>query len=188
MNPSSEKELFRRKIGIRHYDKRFIQSIVAERENGTSCIVLARDYGIPRVTIDSWMAKFGSAAWHKQKKQSFTALQKRTILRAVEQGALTVRAAMAQYGIKGLYTISEWKRAALRENVDLSGQNHLLLEEKVNPSPAAPGNESAEIQALKKALEDAQLKVHALETLVDVAEDMFKIDIRKKLGARQSPK
>ncbi len=49
-----------------------------------------------------------------------------------------------------------------------------------------PGDEAAEKQALKKALEEAQLKIRALNTLIDVAEDQFKIAIRKKPGARQS--
>jgi hypothetical protein len=43
-----------------------------------------------------------------------------------------------------------------------------------------------EKEALKKALEAAQLKISALNTLIDVAEDQFKIRIRKKAGARQS--
>lgn len=187
MKKSPQNAISPHKIGSRHYDKKFIQSIVNQRENGESCHVLARDNGVPKTTIETWMRQHGSVAWHKQKKQSFTALQKRTIVRAVLQGALTERAAMAQYGIKGHATIRHW-RATLLKNGDLSGQNLLPLEEQVNPSPSWSGNESAEIKALKKALAEAQLKVHALETLVDVAEDMFKIDIRKKLGARQSPK
>lgn len=40
-------------------------------------------------------------------------------------------------------------------------------------------------EALKK-LEEAELKVKALNTLIDVAEEQFKIAIRKKAGARQS--
>lgn len=43
-----------------------------------------------------------------------------------------------------------------------------------------------ENEELKKALELAMLKVAALETLVDVAEDQFNIQIRKKPGAKQS--
>jgi len=35
-------------------------------------------------------------------------------------------------------------------------------------------------------LEEAELKVKALNTLIDVAEEQFKIAIRKKAGARQS--
>jgi hypothetical protein len=45
---------------------------------------------------------------------------------------------------------------------------------------------SEDTAALKKALEEAELKIKALNTLIDVAEDKFKIKIRKKPGARQS--
>ena len=45
-----------------------------------------------------------------------------------------------------------------------------------------------ESQALQKALEEAQMKIKALNTLIDVAEEQLKIDIRKKSGAKQSSK
>jgi len=48
------------------------------------------------------------------------------------------------------------------------------------------GLSDSERAALKKALEDSQVKISALNTLIDVAEDQFKIKIRKKAGARQS--
>jgi transposase len=41
---------------------------------------------------------------------------------------------------------------------------------------------------LQKALEEAELKIKALNTLIDVAEEQLKIDIRKKSGAKQSSK
>ena len=49
-------------------------------------------------------------------------------------------------------------------------------------------SESLELQALKKALAEANLKIRALDTMIDIAEDQLKIDIRKKSGARQSSK
>jgi transposase-like protein len=39
---------------------------------------------------------------------------------------------------------------------------------------------------LEKALKDANLKIMALETLINVAEKELKIDIRKKPGTKQS--
>ena len=45
---------------------------------------------------------------------------------------------------------------------------------------------TAKAEALQKALEEAELKIKALNTLIDVAEEQLKIDIRKKSGARQS--
>ena len=40
--------------------------------------------------------------------------------------------------------------------------------------------------ALQKALQEAELKIKALNTLIDVAEEQLKISIRKKSGAKQS--
>ena len=47
---------------------------------------------------------------------------------------------------------------------------------------------AAQAEALQKALEEAELKIKALNTLIDVAEEQLKIDIRKKSGAKQSSK
>ena len=44
------------------------------------------------------------------------------------------------------------------------------------------------LEALKEALAFAELKNVALNTMIDIAERQFKIDIRKKSGARQSSK
>jgi len=41
---------------------------------------------------------------------------------------------------------------------------------------------------LEKALEEAELKIKALNTLIDLAEEQLNIDIRKKSGAKQSLK
>lgn len=43
----------------------------------------------------------------------------------------------------------------------------------------------AEIARLRAALERAELHVHALETMIDVAEESLNIKIRKKAGAKQ---
>ena len=41
---------------------------------------------------------------------------------------------------------------------------------------------------LEKILQLARLKIESLETMIDIAEDQFKIDIRKKFGAKSSKK
>ncbi len=40
----------------------------------------------------------------------------------------------------------------------------------------------------QKDLADAKLKITALETMIDIAEEQFKISIRKKSGAKQLQK
>ncbi len=52
-----------------------------------------------------------------------------------------------------------------------------------NKSHYLPENKA--VQPLQKALEDAQLKIEALNTMIDVAEEQLKIDIRKKSGTKQ---
>ena len=71
----------------------------------------------------------------------------------------------------------------MKENVELAVYDPFEMKEK----PIEPSDLSdPEKESLKKALEEAQLKISALNTLIDVAEDQFKIKIRKKAGARQS--
>lgn len=61
-----------------------------------------------------------------------------------------------------------------------------ILEEMKNRSKDNPLTSEQEVEQLKKALELATMKVAALETLIDVAEDRHNIDIRKKTGSKQS--
>ena len=59
-----------------------------------------------------------------------------------------------------------------------------MKKNKSNKKDTTPNN--ADVKALQKALEDAQLKILALNTLIDVAEEQLQINIRKKPGAKQS--
>jgi transposase len=68
-------------------------------------------------------------------------------------------------------TIKEWIRKKREDNPDI----------EVNQS----GMPTSDENELQKALRASQLKVLALETLIDVAEQEFKIKIRKKPGAKQ---
>ena len=61
-----------------------------------------------------------------------------------------------------------------------------ILEEMKQSKQSEPESSKDEVAELKKALELATMKVAALETLIDVAEDRHNIDIRKKTGSRQS--
>jgi transposase-like protein len=64
---------------------------------------------------------------------------------------------------------------------------------KSSPKKSAAGQETNEellqkIAALEKQLEDQQLKVVVLDTLITVAEKQLNISIRKKPGTQQSEK
>ena len=57
---------------------------------------------------------------------------------------------------------------------------NLIQKTSMNRVSHAPGSED-----LEQALRQANLKILALETLIDIAEEQLKIKIRKKPGAKQ---
>ena len=126
----------------------------------------------------------------------FDPMLREALIKAIEAG--TPRSVIVyQYGVSRA-AISKWMRdhsskeyrtlntrlkASVKENAELAAYDSFDM--KVT-SAEQPGLPDPEKEALKKALEAAQLKIIALNTLMDVAEDQFKIRIRKKAGARQS--
>lgn len=83
-----------------------------------------------------------------------------------------------RYGIKGKTAVLDW----LRQLGYLSPGNQVcynpvLLSKK-------PKTESAELKAIKKELEDAQLKLEAYQRMIAIAEKEFKIEIEKKSGSK----
>lgn len=167
-----------------HYAKAFIQEVVAAISGGLPYKAACDRYGVPEPTLWMWMNKYGSADYQQRKKQPIATQLKRTVVRAVEAGRLSVREAQIAYNIKGADTIRKWIRDQKRENAELAGSNPALMDKKPadnKPSASTP----AEVKALQQALRDAELKIAALNTLIDVAEEQLKINIRKKPGAKQ---
>jgi len=166
-----------------HFQTNLRDEIIKSIESGTPRSVIVYQYGVSRSTLCDWMRNHGSKEYQvKQQGTQLTEVEKRTIVRQVEQGVLTPHAARKAYGLSG-NVLNKWLKASVKENVELAIYDP--FEMKDNPA-AQPDLPDPEKEALKKALEEAQLKISALNTLIDVAEDQFKIKIRKKAGARQS--
>ena len=108
--------------------------------------------------------------------------KRQSVLRAIESGMRPKEAQIA-FGISDVATVRSWIREAKQENADLS-----LCNATAPMAKQPQDKESDEVKALKKALAEAELKAKALDTLIDIAEEQLKVDIRKKSGARQSPK
>lgn len=174
----SQKELpALKKIGG-HYDKLAIQKIVEAIEGGMRRRDVSLIYGVSRSTISDWMREYGSASYKVSKQGHLNNAQKRAMIRAIREGRMTLQEAKLAYNMKSykaIITLLEQEK----ENSELRAD----MKSKVNHPPTA---EDEEKKALQKALEEAQLKIKALNTLIDVAEDQFKIPIRKKPGAKQS--
>lgn len=158
-----------------HFEKAEILEIVRKKEAGVSDRVLCRDYGMSNASILRWMHQYGSSAYIAGIKIMHTSQQIRPIVRAIQEGRLTERDAAAKCKVS-LATVKNWIKNFHEEEVDLS-----VPKKDIMPIPAPPPDDTGLLQEL----EAAKLKIKALETMIEVAEEQFKIPIRKKFGAKQ---
>jgi transposase len=166
-----------------HFQTNLRAEIIKLIEEGVPRSVIVYQYGVSRSTLCDWMRNHGSKEYQaKQGGRHLTEVEKRSIVRQVEQGELTPHAARKTHGLSG-NTLNKWLKASLKENAELAVYDPFEMKDNPEGQPDLPDPEK---EALKRALEDAHLKISALNTLIDVAEDQFKIKIRKKAGARQS--
>ena len=108
---------------------------------------------------------------------------KNKVLQEIEEGHLSQAEVRRKYGLKYNMTIRRW--------IKQLGKKHLLnrtvrieIPDEINPSDIIK-QLKAEKQQLESALAQSQLKVIGLESLVEVAEEKYGIDIKKKFGTRQ---
>jgi len=104
---------------------------------------------------------------------------KRQVVREIELG-LTYQEAVLKYDLSGRSLITHWRK-------EFSSELASII-----PKPMTP-QEEKELSELKKrneelakSLKEASLRILGLETLIDVAEEELKIEIRKKPGSKQS--
>lgn len=163
------------------YNKQVILQVVRSIERGATRREIIKRYGVAKSTLSGWMQQYGSPAWLASQKP-LSIPDKRSMVRAVEEGKMTLNEAKVAYNLRSTQAVKGYLRHAQREKAELSRLS--LLMDKNEARQEAISSEDA--VALKKALEEAELKIKALNTLIDVAEEKFKIAIRKKPGARQS--
>jgi transposase len=168
-----------------NYDKRFIAEVVEEIHNGMPHVAAHQKYGVPLRTLRHWISRSKQALPSGRLKLPVPIEVKRSVVRAVQSGRLTVKEAQQAYGIRSVMTIKRWTEQLTQENADLAIVNDSEMKKK-KPAKDNSTDNNQDIKALQQALADAQLKIAALNTLIDVAEDQLKINIRKKPGAKQS--
>ena len=78
-------------------------------------------------------------------------------------------------------TIYEWIRNFAAANPEI----HAQMKKDAGPTPEDYAKLQAEVARLQKALKDANMRAEFYDTMIDVAEEMFKIPIRKKAGPKQ---
>lgn len=110
---------------------------------------------------------------------SYSVAFKMKVVEEVENGLISANEARKLYNIGGKDTISQW--------VERYGMNK-KLERTVY---VMTHNEETEIiqlrkenRRLKQALDDSQIKAIALESLIEVAEETYHVDIKKNFGSQ----
>jgi len=184
MVKKGSEEAGRRLVAGGHYTKEFIAKVVGEVLKGKPKRVVQLKYGLKRTTLHGWLKDSDLAVDNRRIGPRVSIDLKRTVVRAVTSGRLSMREAMVTYGVKTTITIERWIKQLERENTDIVVSNEAWMKKnKSNKKDATQDN--PDVKALQKALEDAQFKIIALNTLIDVAEEQLKINIRKKPGAKQ---
>ena len=103
--------------------------------------------------------------------------EKHEIIAEYLLGDTSTRKLAIKYGYNHV-TISRWVMSHQRNT-----KNHPLKYSKaVLESSEMPGT----VEELQEALRLSQLKVELLEAMIDISDEQFGTDIRKKAGARQS--
>ena len=108
---------------------------------------------------------------------------KKGVVDEVLRGVISKEEARWKYGIKGSSAILNWIRK-------FEGNKSQFMNAKKNPVKSGKSAEELEAEnaRLKQELEIEQLRNRALNVMIDIAENQFKIPIRKKSGAKQSKK
>ena len=147
-----------------------ILKIVEEVQNGLTRKEACIKYGMGYSTIGKWMKKYGAI-----KRVKVSGHQKREIIRAVTEGRMTIKEAQLATNVASPSSIRAWIRQVRKKSTDIAAKNKTSMPPVNTIDP-------------EKELAAARLKIAALETMIDMAEEQFKISIRKKPGAKQLQK
>lgn len=89
-------------------------------------------------------------------------------------------------GLKNKGVVKEFVKWYKKQLLNLETSIDIMPEEDEKTKEETP--EGKQLRELEEQLRLAQLKVEGLETMIDIAEEQFKIEIRKKSGAKPSKK
>ena len=103
--------------------------------------------------------------------------KKRQIVLKIESGLLTIKEAARKYNLSE-NTISTWKK-----KYSCKVNNNVMNPQEIKIPQATKDIVVSKVH--QKEIEALKLKIAALETMIDIAESQFKIEIRKKFGTGQ---
>ncbi len=114
---------------------------------------------------------------------------KRKIALEYLSGRFSYAVAAEEYGLKNKDVVKEFVYW-YRRKYELSQTNAVLPMAKSKATSHDPQEQELQkrIKELEAQLQLSNLKVEALETMIDIAEEQLHIDIRKKSGSQRSKK
>ena len=169
------KEIKGKKYG-RLYLPEYKKHVVGLIEKEGSVIMICERLGISKTAVRKWIKEYASSEYLNSRSKRRDAIERRQIAREIVHGDLTIEEAQLKYNIGCRETPLAWLREYKKLNAPLI------------PEPAPLAVATKKVTALNvtaEELEYAQLKIRALETMLDIASKDFKVDIRKKYGAKQ---
>ena len=111
-------------------------------------------------------------------KEKYPLSFKRWLAHEIEMGKISRKEAKERYRLNSENTIWGWvQQYGLGKDVSLA----MMTPEEKQTQAAL----EKRIKALEKALDMANLRTIAAETMIDIAEEQFNIPIRKKVGPKQ---
>ena len=169
----TETERAPRRAKNENYAIAFRQEAVRLVESGLSQREVIQRLGINHASLQAWLKQYGTAVYSQMRRKLFTPTQKHQIVRELLDGRLSEDEALLKYGLRLKSTLREWVAA-------------YQAAEAAPPSVPDPPVTAGEAAVLAAQLRQAQWQIEALHTLIDQAEAAYKIDIRKKGGAKPS--
>jgi len=103
------------------------------------------------------------------------------VVREVEKGELSKEAIRRKYGIGGKTTVLSWCRKYGRKE-------YPYMPKQRNIKFMTVDEKEKRIAELEALLKEKELAVDALESLLEVANEMYGTDLKKKVGSKRSKK
>lgn len=169
------KEIEGKKYG-RLYLESYKKSVVKQVEEAGSVMLICERLGLKKNTVTSWMKMYRSADYPNKRQARRPQADRNRIAREVISGKLSMDEAQLKYGITHRETLTSWIRQYRKAQPDLQQAIREASPLEEFPAPVLPTRDDMQL---------AELKIRALETMLDIASKAFDVDIRKKFGAKQ---
>lgn len=169
------KEVKGKKFG-RLYLESFKQEVVAEAEREGNLTLVCARHGISYHAMQDWLQEYGSDSYHQNKRKRRSLSEREGIAREIVSGHISIEEAMLKYNAMDRDTVTMWIRDYKRRQQELVD----LLPATIRSAET----ESLPCDVPTADLKLAELKIRALEMMLDIASKEFGVDIRKKFGAK----